>query len=93
MQKNSQINIRFDAQTEDALNETAQALGVSKSALVRSLTEKFLAEVKRTGAVQLKPKWIEDLVRADARSEWGDRRVVLNEDTPEYKATKKEPKQ
>jgi hypothetical protein len=96
--KSSQINIRFDDTTDAELVATAAALGVSKSALVRRLTEAFLAEVKRTGAVQLKPSWVKELGKADARSGWGERRISQDEsiakvaeDEAEYK-TKKGPK-
>jgi hypothetical protein len=76
VQKSSQINIRFDPKTEAALNDTAQSLGLSKSALVRNLTEKFLEEVRKTGAVELRPQWIADMARADARTQWGDRKIL-----------------
>lgn len=79
MQKSSQINIRFDPETEEQLNQTAEALGVSKSALIRRLTEKFLQEVRKTGAVTLNPKWITDMAAADARSSWGDRKILPDE--------------
>ena len=79
------------------LTEVAQALGVSKSALVRRVTEAFLAEVKRTGAVQLRPDWVNGLKKADARTEWGDRKIYpmeskVAEDPTPYTVTKKEPK-
>lgn len=93
MQKTSQINIRFEAATEEQLNAVAQELGVTKSALVRRLTEKFLMEVKRLGAVNLNPDWIRDMSRADARAKWGERRLVAAEDDekrelPERKTVK-----
>lgn len=71
MSKNAQINIRFEANVDDELTRVAAALGVSKSALVRRLTEAFLAEVKRTGGVALHPTWIQDLKSADGRSKAG----------------------
>jgi predicted DNA-binding protein len=76
VQKTSQINIRFDPETEQQLNAVAEELGVSKSALVRRLTEKFLMEVKRIGAVNLNPEWIKEIGRADARAKWGERKIV-----------------
>jgi hypothetical protein len=79
VQKSSQINIRFDPNTEAALNETAKELGLSKSALVRNLTEKFLAEVRRTGAVRLRPEWVNEMTKADARTQWGDRKITMND--------------
>lgn len=75
MKKSSQINLRLDPATEQELTEVAVALGVSKSALVRRLTEAFLKEVKRTGAVTLRPDWVETIRKADARTEWGERKI------------------
>jgi predicted RNA polymerase sigma factor len=78
--KIQQINIRFDADTDAELRDTAAALGVSKSALVRRLTEAFLAEVKRTGAVKLKPEWIQDLRAADGRSGGKERKAPVTKE-------------
>ncbi len=75
MAKDSQVNIRFDAATDAELEETAQQMGVSKSALVRHLTATFLKEVKRTGAVPLNMPWTTVLNDADARSAWGERKM------------------
>jgi antitoxin component of RelBE/YafQ-DinJ toxin-antitoxin module len=73
--KDSQVNIRFDAATDAELEETAQQMGVSKSALVRHLTATFLKEVRRTGSVPLKMPWTSVLNEADARSAWGERKL------------------
>ena len=71
MAKDTQINIRFPSNMDRQLTETAVALGVSKSALVRRVTEMFLEEVSETGSVKLHPNWIKGLTEADGRSEWG----------------------
>jgi antitoxin component of RelBE/YafQ-DinJ toxin-antitoxin module len=93
VQKTSQINIRFDAETEAQLNVIAEELGVTKSALVRRLTEKFLAEVKRLGAVNLNPQWISEIGKADARAKWGERKLnAAEEDQDLSKASKKSTK-
>ena len=68
MRKNAQINIRFEENVDSHLTSVALALGVSKSALVRRLTEAFLAEVAKTGSVQLEPTWIQAIKPADGRS-------------------------
>lgn len=100
MKKSAQINLRLDTPTEAELTQVAQALGVSKSALVRRLTEAFLAEVKRTGSVTLKPEWVTGMTVADARSAWGDRKTLSDEMEPiskvaedpvVYKVQKKKP--
>lgn len=75
MAKDSQVNIRFDAATDAELEETAQQMGVSKSALVRHLTATFLKEVKRTGAVPLAMGWTSLLNEADGRSAWGEKKL------------------
>lgn len=75
MSKDSQINVRFTADLDADLSHTAAQLGVSKSALVRRLTEVFLAEVKKTGAVSLNSEWVKDLTQADARSQWGEAKM------------------
>lgn len=75
MAKDSQVNIRFDAATDADLEETAKQMGVSKSALVRHLTATFLKEVKQSGTVPLHLKWTSVLNEADARSEWGARKL------------------
>lgn len=75
MKKSSQINLRLDPPTETELTAVAESLGVSKSALVRRLTEAFLAEVKRTGLVTLSHEWTAALTKADARTQWGDRKI------------------
>lgn len=94
MKKSSQINLRLDPPTEEQLTQVAVALGVSKSALVRRLTEAFLAEVKRTGSVKLKPEWVTGMTVADARTPWGERKSLeqeplakVAEDSPPYKVT------
>jgi hypothetical protein len=68
MIKNSQVNVRFDEQTDNLLEETAKSLGVSKSALVRHLTKTFLDDVKKSGSLKMKPNWVSLLEPADARS-------------------------
>lgn len=72
--KNKQINVRFSDETDQVLTDTAAKLGVSRSALVRHLTEQFLAETTRTGSLRLKPHWVGNLAQADARSQWGTRK-------------------
>lgn len=72
--KTSQINIRFTPQIEADLNVTAEKLGLNKSALVRKITEVFLAEVKRSGTLHLDHTWIESITSADARTSWGKRK-------------------
>jgi hypothetical protein len=76
MAKDTQINVRFPADTDQKLAATAAQLGVSKSSLVRRLTDLFLAEVEATGAVSLNPHWIKDLTTADGRSAWGEARTI-----------------
>lgn len=71
MAKDTQINVRFPAEIDRRLTETAIQLGVSKSALVRRVTEMFVDEVMSTGVVRLNPMWIRDLTGADGRSPWG----------------------
>lgn len=75
MKKSSQINLRLDPPTDLELTEVAKSLGVSKSALVRRLTEAFLAEVKRTGLVKLNHEWTGAITKADARTGWGERKL------------------
>jgi len=77
--KNSQVNIRFDDVTDAQLEQTAHDLGVSKSALVRHVTKTFLEEVRRTGALKLKPEWTRLIGDADGRSPWGEHKMQLNE--------------
>jgi len=96
MKKSSQINLRLDPPTELELTQVAVALGVSKSALVRRLTEAFLEEVKRTGSVTLKPDWGTGMTVADARTPWGERKILSEEpiaqvadDVSKYRVTKK----
>jgi predicted DNA-binding protein len=73
--KSSQINIRFTPQIEADLNAICEKLGINKSALVRKLTEVFIAEVKRTGSLTLDHRWLRELGQADGRSEWGERKL------------------
>jgi hypothetical protein len=80
MKKTEQVNVRFDADTQADLDQTAEALGTSRSVLVRRLTEAFLKEVKRTGSVKLNPTWLNDLGKADARSDWGERKIPSDQD-------------
>jgi hypothetical protein len=75
MSKTSQINIRFDAPTEAALNEICSDLGISKSALVRRLTEKFIMEVKRSGGVKIAGMDSGEFGTADARTPWGEAKM------------------
>lgn len=82
MKKSSQINLRLDPPTENELTAVAESLGVSKSALVRRLTEAFLAEVKRTGLVKLSHEWTSALIKADARTQWGDRKIEKSVSPP-----------
>jgi antitoxin component of RelBE/YafQ-DinJ toxin-antitoxin module len=82
MKKSAQINLRLDPPTELELTAVAESLGVSKSALVRRLTEAFLAEVKRTGIVKLSHEWTSKLTAADARSQWGERKTEKAVSTP-----------
>lgn len=95
MQKSAQINIRLTPEIDEELNRVAQSLGVSKSSLVRRLTEKFLVEVKKLGVVELNPAWIEEMAKADARTSWGERKIFpanpearVAEDATEYKVKK-----
>lgn len=86
--KDFQINIRFDEATSAELTATSKALGVSKSQLVRHLTKTFLQDVKRNGALKLSLEWTRLLGVADARSEWGERKLpenpaMLNEGDPD----------
>jgi antitoxin component of RelBE/YafQ-DinJ toxin-antitoxin module len=83
MAKDSQVNIRFDAATDADLEETARQMGVSKSALVRHLTATFLKQVKQSGTVPLNLKWTSVLNEADARSEWGARKLKPADPPPE----------
>jgi predicted DNA-binding protein len=73
--KNQQVNIRFDDETDTELETTAEALGVSKSALVRRLTRQFLDDVRKRGALSLGAEWVRDLARADGRSAWGESKI------------------
>lgn len=73
--KSAQINIRFSPQIEADLNSICEKLGITKSSLVRKLTEVFIAEVKRTGSLTLDHRWIRELGQADGRSEWGERKI------------------
>lgn len=82
MAKDSQVNIRFDAATDADLEETAKQMGVSKSALVRHLTATFLKQVKQSGTVPLNLKWTSVLNEADARSEWGARKLTPPDPPP-----------
>lgn len=82
MKKSSQINLRLDPPTDAELTQVAIALGVSKSALVRRLTEAFLAEVARTGAVALEPSWVRGMQTADARTAWGTSATLKTPDSP-----------
>lgn len=75
MAKDSQINIRFDAETDAELEAAAKSLGVSKSALVRRLTEQFLADLKKRGGLSLGAEWVNELSAADARTKWGERKL------------------
>lgn len=90
MAKNAQVNIRFDDATADQLEATAAELGLSVSALVRHATRLFLEDIKRTGSVRISEDTIRILGRADARTEWGFRKIetstaVLN-DAPNSEA-------
>jgi hypothetical protein len=95
MSKQSQINIRFDEKTEESLNEICGELGISKSALVRRLTEKFILEVKRCGGVKIDTATLNDLPAADGRTAWGEKKLGESEPAPvAYPAKKKgKPKQ
>lgn len=92
MAKTSQINIRFDPETDAQLTELAESLGVSKSSLVRRLTEKFIEEVRKMGTVEIDPEWLRNLAKADARSEWGERKTQplakVADDVVQYKVSK-----
>ena len=98
MAKDTQINVRFPAEIDRRLTETAIQLGVSKSALVRRVTEMFVDEVTAAGVVRLNPMWIRDLTGADGRSPWGrpkkfsgeDSSAKVAEESAEYR-TKKQP--
>lgn len=80
MAKDTQINVRFPSEIDRKLTETAAQLGVSKSSLVRRVTEMFLEEVNSTGVIRLNPMWIQDLTKADARSPWGRPKKYSSED-------------
>jgi len=90
--KSSQINIRFTPQIEADLNAICEKMGTTKSSLVRKLTEVFITEVKRTGSLTLDHRWIRELGQADARSEWGERKLkVANEQIGYPNRTMKKP--
>jgi len=82
MSKQSQINIRFDEETERNLTKICGDLGISKSALVRRLTEKFILEVKRSGGVKIDSAAVNDLPQADGRSPWGEKKLGEVHDSP-----------
>ena len=73
--KTSQINVRFTPQIDADLTAICKKMGVTRSAMVRKLTEVFISEVKRTGSLTLNHQWIKALGDADARSPWGDRKL------------------
>jgi predicted DNA-binding protein len=77
--KDSQINVRFDEATDAQLVAAAKKLGTTKSALVRHLTETFLSEIEATGSMALDLNWKAKLNGADARSPWGEPRMIAAE--------------
>ena len=92
MSKNSQINIRFDAETEAALNEICLQLGVSKSALVRRLTEKFILEVRMAGGIKIAASHLNTCGPADARTPWGEAKMQkVAEGEEEFKSPESKP--
>jgi len=91
--KSSQINIRFTPKTDADLNAICEKMGITKSALVRKLVEVFIADVKRTGSLTLDHRWVNELGQADARSEWGERKMKdsnLPTEEPANPPTKKD---
>ena len=91
MSKQSQINIRFDEEMEKNLTKICGDLGISKSALVRRLTEKFILEVKRSGGVKIDSAAVNDLPPADGRTAWGEKKLGDADDSPPPVAPTKYP--
>lgn len=86
MPKDSQINIRFDQETDRRLAETARKLGLSKSGLVRHFTARFLETVNREGGLRMDL----EIDPADGRTEWGEPKTAEAADHEEtYRAKKK----
>lgn len=77
--KDTQVNVRFDEATDAQLVAAAKKLGTTKSALVRHLTETFLSEIAETGSMALNLNWMAKLGQADARSPWGEPRMIAAE--------------
>lgn len=91
MAKSSQVNIRFDETTDSDLEAAAKGLGTSKSALVRHLTEVFLREVKKDRGLKIDPTWVRNVGKADARSDWGERKMPAAEEQNPPAATPMSP--